>query len=76
MSKYEVQNYGLADRKTVSSDAQFPRYDNFKKQQCHHEEGPPSLFSIAVGLLRTGPKFRFFLISDAPFSKYDSFKVL
>ena len=36
-----VFKYGLEDRKTVSSDAQFPRYDHFEKKLCHHEEGPP-----------------------------------
>ena len=40
-----VQNCGVENRKTVSSDAQFMRYDHLKKKLCHHEEGP-SLFRI------------------------------
>ena len=39
-----VKNCGLDIEKTVSSDAQFPRSDHFKKKICHHEKGPP-LFS-------------------------------
>ena len=47
--KYEVDrcNTGLEDRKTVSSDAQFMRYDHLKKKLCHHEEGP-SLFQVEL----------------------------
>ena len=50
-----VQNYGLEDRKTVSSDAQFPRYDHFEKKLCHHEEGPP---------FGEGPPFVFLVLSS------------
>ena len=70
---FKGNNCRLEDKKTVSSYTQFMRNDHLKKKLCHHKEGPP-LFSSTVGQLSRGPKFRFFFVSEAPFSRYDSLK--
>ena len=44
-----VQNCGLEDRETVSSDAPFSIYDHFKKKLCHHEEARRCLLVVQEG---------------------------
>ena len=71
--KSKVQNCGLEDRKTVSSDTPFFEIWPFEEKKNYAIMKRAWRCFLVESI---GPKFRSFFASDAPFSRCDSLKCL